>query len=211
MALVLVGLVFLAIPSSDSSQRHQDIQRAMNDLDRAIRMASNESILRNRVTRLRLDMDKDPLEYTVEYGPAGGDFVLPVLQDEEKASLEAEESEKKKVAALDSQFTKVEEFEELSRELPTEVTVVGVASTWQKKLVKTGMANVYFYPTGERDGALLFFTTQEEMAVLEVEPFREATESHFIPYPKGEDGSVAVTDDFQDNQMQEFYKKWQAP
>jgi prepilin-type N-terminal cleavage/methylation domain-containing protein len=211
VALVLVGLVFLAIPSSDSSYRHQDIQRAMNDVDRAVRLASNESVLRNRVTRLRMDLDKDPVEYTVEYGPAGGDFVLPVLQDQASASLESTAKEQKKLASLDAQFIKIEEFEELSRELPTEVSVMGVASTWQKKLATAGMANVYFYPTGERDGALVFFTTQDEMAVLEVEPFREATESHYVPYPKSEEGSVAVTDDFRDTKMQEFYKNWQVP
>jgi prepilin-type N-terminal cleavage/methylation domain-containing protein len=66
VALLLAALIFTALPSSEDSRRHRDLQNAVNDLDRAVRFASNESVLRNTLVRLNVNLDKMPIEYTVE-------------------------------------------------------------------------------------------------------------------------------------------------
>jgi prepilin-type N-terminal cleavage/methylation domain-containing protein len=207
VALLLVSLVFISFPTNEDSRRHQDLQQAMEDVDRAVRFAANEAILRNSVVRLRLDLDKDPVSYVVEYGPPG-DMVLPAALNEDKASLADKEKEKKQVTALDQQFTKVEEFADVTREFSPEVIVPAVATSWQKRLQKIGMASVFFYPTGERDGALVFFATQDELAILEVEPFQDRTRSHFRPFPRTEGGNVADTPGLLDTEVEKFYREW---
>lgn len=210
VALLLVALVFLAIPSSEDSRRHRDIQSALDDVDRAARFAANESVLRNSIVRLRFDLDKDPVEYVVEYGPKG-DLVIPLPEDESKIqSVKEIEESKKKRATLDGQFTKVEEFSDMSRSFSPEVTMLGMAVSWQKSIIKSGQAAAYFYPTGERDGALFFFSTQDEFAALELRPFMEKTYASFIPYPKVPEGQdeVAKIRQFQDTKMEEFQHKW---
>ena len=62
---MLAAMIFLAIPSSDHVQKHRDLKTAVDDLDRSVRFASNESVLRNTVVRLRISLDKSPIEYTV--------------------------------------------------------------------------------------------------------------------------------------------------
>ena len=204
VALVLAAMIFLAVPTSDSTQKHRDIQAVVADLDRTIRFASNESVLRNAVVRIRISLDKDPIEYTVEYGPQGN---LPLPEPTEKTglSLAEEKIEKDKRANLDRQFTKVEEFEDIKNEVRPSVSILGLASTSQKKIMRTGEAVLNFYPTGEKDGGLIFFSTDEEFAYLEVAPFLADTRSIFERLPES---SVAKLQDILQTRMDEVYKEW---
>jgi len=204
VALVLAAMIFLAVPDSDHVQKHRDLKTAVDDLDRSVRFASNEAVLRNAVVRLRLSLDKSPVEYTVEYGPAGN-LPLPDMPEKTQKSLEEEKAESEKRAALDRQFTKVEEFEDIKHEISPDVTILGMASTSQKALIKEGEANLYFYPTGEKDGGLIIFSTVEEIAYLEIAPFLSETNSVFEPL---KDSKVAKLEDILQTRMDEVYKEW---
>lgn len=206
VSLVLVAMIFLAIPSSDNVQKHRDLKSAVDDLDRSVRFAGNEAVLRNSVVRLRLSLDKTPIEYTVEYGPAGN-LPLPDMPEKASKSLEEEKVEKDKRAALDRQFTKVAEFEDIKHEISEDVTILGMASTSQKKLMKDGEATLYFYPTGEKDGGLIIFSTTDEIAYLEVAPFLSETNSVFEPLKTS---GVAKLEDILQTKMDEVYKEWLA-
>jgi prepilin-type N-terminal cleavage/methylation domain-containing protein len=204
VALLLAVLVFLAIPSGDSAQKHRELKTAVDDLDRSVRFAANEAILRNTVVRLRISLDKSPIEYTVEYGPAGN-LPLPEMPEKTSLSLAEEKALKDKSTALDRQFTKVAEFEDIKQELHQDVSVIGVATTSQKGIQKKGEANIYFYPTGEKDGALVFFSTVEEIAYLEIAPFLAETKNVFSPI---DTSSVAKLEDLLQTRMDEVYRDW---
>lgn len=206
VALVLAALIFLAVPSSDNVQMHRNLQTAVDDLDRSVRFAGNEAILRNSVVRLRISLDKSPVEYTVEYGPQGN-LPLPDMPEKTSKSLEEEKAEEEKRAALDRQFTKVEEFEDIKHDISGDVTILGVASTSQKQLITEGEATIYFYPTGEKDGGLIIFSTIEEIAHLEIAPFLSETNSVFEPLNTQ---SVAKLEDILQTRMEEVYKEWMA-
>lgn len=204
VALVLAAMIFLAIPSSEHVQKHRDLKSAVDDLDRSVRFAGNEAVLRNCVVRLRLSLDKSPIEYTVEYGPAGN-LPLPDMPEKTSKSLEEEKVEKDKQVALDRQFTKVEEFEDIKHKISEDVTILGMASTSQKKLMKDGEATLYFYPTGEKDGGLIIFSTTDEIAYLEIAPFLSDTNSVFEPLKTS---GVAKLEDILQTRMDEVYKEW---
>lgn len=204
VALLLVSLILLAIPSSENSLRHRQLEDAVEDLDRAIRFSANESVLRNTVVRLQLFLDKAPPEYTVEYGPKGN-LILPENVDESKLSVDEAKKNEQKRSLLDGQFTKVEEFAEISRAFSVEIDILGGGTSYQKKLIKNKNLALYFYPTGERDEAIVFFTTQDEMAYLKMEAFKDTTTSHFIPYT-GVD--VAKVEELQQTKMEEIFNQW---
>ena len=204
VALVLASLVFLSFPSGEGTQNHRDLQTAVSNIERAMRFASNESVLRNTVVRLRLSLDKTPLEYNVEYGPPGN-MPLPDMPVKPTESLEDEKSDKEKQANLSKQFAKVEEFEEIRHELSEDVQILGIATSYQKKILTNNEASLYFYPTGEKDAALIFFATDDELAYLEVQPFLSETRSVFEPL-KTE--SVAKKEDILQTRMDEVYKEW---
>lgn len=204
VALILASLVFLAVPSGDDTQNHRDLQSAVSDFERSIRFASNESILRNTVVRLRISMDKVPVEYNVEYGPPGN-MPLPDMPEKSGQSLEEEKADQEKISNLNKQFTKVEEFEEIKHKISETVSVIGLATSFQKKILTDNDASIYFYPTGEKDSALLFLSTEEEIAYLDVQPFLSETRSVFETL-KTE--SVAKKEDILQTRMDEVYKEW---
>lgn len=207
VALVLAAMIFLAIPSSDNVQKHRDLQTAIEDLDRSVRFASNEAVLRNSVVRLRISLDKTPVEYTVEYGPAGNLPLPDMPEPKGSQSLEEIKAENDKRTALDRQFNKVEEFEDIKHEISSDVSILGVASTSSKQLIKEGEATLYFYPTGEKDGGIIVFSTIEEIAYLEIAPFLSQTKSVFEPLKTS---SVAKLEDILQTRMDEVYKEWLA-
>lgn len=206
VALVLAAMVFLVVPTGDTAAKHRALRTAVNDLNRATRFASNESVLRNTVVRVRVSLDKAPVEYTVEFGPAGNMPLPDMAQNASKTSLSLaeEKAELDRGTALDKQFNKVEEFEDIKHEISPDVTVIGLASTSQKKLITSGEANIYFYPTGEKDGALIFFSTIEEFAYLEIEPFLSDANEVFQPL----EGSVAKLEDVLQTKMDVVFKEW---
>lgn len=204
VALVLGSMVFLLVSTSDNVQSHRDLKAAMENIERSMMFAANESVLRNTVVRLRFSLDQDPPEYTVEYGPAGN-LPLPEMPEKTVTSLADEKALKDKAAALSRQFNKVEEFEDIKQEINPTVTLLGIATTTQKGIQSEGEASIYFYPTGEKDGALVFFGTTEEFAYIEVAPFLSESRSLFQTL---DPASVAKVGDVLQTKMDEVYREW---
>jgi prepilin-type N-terminal cleavage/methylation domain-containing protein len=204
VALVLAALIFLVVPSSDNVQKHRNLQTALDDLDRSVRFAGNEAVLRNSVVRLKISLDKKPTEYTVEFGPTGN-FPLPDLNEKSSMSLQEEKIEKEKKANLNKQFNKVDEFEDIKHKFSDNVEVLGMATTTTKNLIKEGDAHLYFYPTGEKDGGIIILSTDEEMAYIEIAPFLSETNIVFKPLNTS---SVAKLEDILQTRMDEVYKEW---
>ena len=205
VALLLVSLVVISFPSDDHTEKHRNLQTAVADIERAIGFASNESVLRNTVVRLRISLEKLPIEYNVEYGPPGN-MPLPDMPETLKAgSLEDDKLIKDAQANLDKNFTKVTEFEDIRHEFSENVTITGVATTYQKKILTKGEASIYFYSTGEKDGALIFFSTDQEIAFIEVQPFLSENRTVFEVL---DPDRVAKKDDILQTKMDEVYNKW---
>ena len=204
VALLLVSLVVISFPSSDTTEKHRDLKSAVADIERAIGFASNESILRNTVVRLRISFEKDPIEYNVEYGPPGN-MPLPDMPVNKQNSLDEDRAKAEKLSNLDKQFTKVVEFEEIRHELSHNVQILGVATSFQKKIITDKEASIYFYSTGEKDAALIFFATDDEVAFIDVQPFLSETRTVFEALNPE---SVAKKEDILQTKMDEVYKEW---
>jgi prepilin-type N-terminal cleavage/methylation domain-containing protein len=204
VALLLTSLIVISFPSSDTTEKHRNLKSAVADIERAIGFASNESVLRNTVVRLRIAFEKTPIEYNVEYGPPGN-MPLPDMPEKAHKSLEEEKADADKVSDLNKQFTKVVEFEEIRHELSGDVQILGVATSFQKKMITDGEASIYFYSTGEKDAALIFFATDNEVAYIDVQPFLSETRTVFEALNPE---SVAKKEDILQTKMDEVYKEW---
>lgn len=204
VALMLVVLIFTIIPIGGSGVDRSKLEETIHDFDRAIKFSINESVLRNTVTRIIINLDTEPQEYAVEYGPSG-DLVLPTLQDESRMSLRDREYQQKQLEGIDAQFVRVEEFSEKTKKFPDGIFVVGVASSYLKSIKKESEVAIYFYPTGEKDNALVFFSTDKELAWLDIPPFENNTFVNYYTYSESE---LVNLDDSQDNKMEEIYDQW---
>lgn len=170
LALTAIMLGVLIGGTFTESQRLDD---ALVDMEKAVRFSADEAILRNKIIRIHFQLDKNPQEYAVEYGPSSS-FVLPAFvadkEGDEGLSLEEEEKRTKEKAAFDKKFNPVQEFEEGAQGLPDTVKIVAVGTDLQQKLILDGNASLYVYPTGQKDGAIIFLGTSEEVVALKISP-----------------------------------------
>lgn len=179
-ALFLVSMILLAIPMAVNSSNREKLEEAIDTLDRAVRFATNESVLKNAMVRLRIDLEKSPVEYCVEVAP-NGNLALPKDEDTSRMSIKELEREKEKQEKLNAKFSKVQEFKDTTKGFPENVTILGIAYTDNEKIKNEGNLNIYFYPSGERDGAIILMATEEEVAGLDVMPFQDRTNVRFEP------------------------------
>jgi hypothetical protein len=204
VSLFLIVLIFTVIPMTMEDSGHEKVRESIEKIDRAIRFSTNESILRNSIVRIRIDLEASPNEYVVEYGE-GADFVLPESKDLSRLGIKERELELKKTKKLDSQFKLIDEFSESAEQLPEGIIVYGIGTTYYPKMILEGSANIYFYPTGEKDNAILFFHNDEELATLKVSPFEEKTFDEYFPFSESE---LANLDYSLENKTKEIFEKW---
>jgi prepilin-type N-terminal cleavage/methylation domain-containing protein len=204
VAIVLIAMIMMSIPMDFLSSDHALLEEDIDNLDRASRMAQNEAVLRNVITRVRIDLEKEPIEFAVEYGTSS-DIVLPESQDIDKLSLKEVENRNKKIKNFEAQFAPVEEFTEEVKTLSDVVKVEGIASTSFHKIMKEGNIGIYFYPTGERDGAQIYLSTAKELAYLEIQPFLEETLVEFFDFSSE---SVASLDQTKENKIRDWFETW---
>ncbi len=203
IALSLVAVMF-AIVSVNTDTERQKLDEAMTKIERAVRFATNESILRNSLVRLRLNLDASPVEYTIEYTDSS-QFTLPQATDTSKMSLKEREFEQEKQKKLDSEFATIPEFLDGGEPLAEVVNVYGLATTYYPSTIISGSVSIYFYPTGEKDSALILFYTSEEMATLAISPFEDRFEREYSLFSQQE---LANLEQSLENKTKELVQNW---
>lgn len=204
VALVLVGMIFMLIPSSSDQRDRRAIDTMAYEFDRAIRYAQDESILRNVVTRIRISLSKEPQEYVVEYGPSGN-LPLPEVMDTSRMSISEREAQSEKLKSFDARFTKTDEFSEEPKMFDEIVKILGVATSYRKELIDYEDASIYFFPTGEKDSALIIMASESEMASLDIEAFQQETILDYFPYTPTELENLQYS---QENKLKEIFDQW---
>lgn len=192
VAMTLVVLIFTLIPTSNSNQQRENLEKALFELERASRFAINESILRNNLVRISINLNAQPQTFTVEYATVS-DVVLEEEVDESRLSVKEQEKLLQKKEELSGQFSSVPEFAEKPKEIPRFVEITGFASDNTKNIISTGEVNIHFYPTGERDAAIIFFSTEEEFASLNISSFENRFFKDFKTYTPSELNNYEAT------------------
>jgi prepilin-type N-terminal cleavage/methylation domain-containing protein len=203
VALLLVTIVLGLVTSNPFSSR-KNLDEALNYLERAVRFSSDESTLRNAMVRIHFKMEKDPQSYSVEYGPSGG-FILSIPKSLKDLSSRDAQKEKKKQNKVNSAFTKVKEFKDSDKSLPDYVRILGVATSLQETLVTESEANIYIYPTGEKDNAIIILGTEDEVVAMTMEPFTQEFKRKYVTL---DEDSGEELEDQQQAVAKELYEEW---
>lgn len=179
VALVLVSLI-IGVAVSDPFSQRKNLEEDLDQIERGLRYMSDEAALKNTVVRLRVLLNKEPHEWAIEYGPSEN-FVLPQKEElgAQTESLEEEEERKKEEKAINMNFNRISDFNESNTELKDNVKFVAIATRLTGKLQNKGEANVYAFPGGEQDEAIIMLHTEEEIATLELEAFSSTIKRSF--------------------------------
>lgn len=199
VALALVSVILMMVAGSSFSSR-KNLDELMANMERTIRFSADEAALKNQFLRLTISLDDEEQKISLEYS----DDPNLVIDTEDKEEDDDEEESKKKK----DNFLPVPDFDSDEIKVPVGVKIVGVATGIQQKLISDSEAQLYFYPTGEKDSAIIIFATDDEMAYLEAEPFKQVIERTYVPY------DVEITEEnFADKTLEmaeDFFKKWQS-
>ncbi|PIP93640.1 MAG: hypothetical protein COW00_03650 [Bdellovibrio sp. CG12_big_fil_rev_8_21_14_0_65_39_13] len=206
IALFLGSLLLVVVISGIKGfSAHDKMKEEMDQLERAVRFVKDEAVLRNTVVRLRLFLNKEPQQYTVEFGP-DGNFVIPkfILQDEDKLSLSDKEKMEKDVKRFNSKFSKVDEYAEEAREFHDRVKLVGVATLSAKKLITEGEAAIYAFPNGEIDDALIVLATDQEVGAIKIPSLQPGIDQEMELFENNDADLI----DAQQKKAREVYEQW---
>jgi hypothetical protein len=199
-----MSLVFTFISNGGFSLR-QNLDEALDDIERAIRFSEDESALRNTITRIHFFLDSNPQEFTVEFGP-DDKFIIPAAPPEiTSKSLKDEEIEKKKTEDLNKKFSSVKEFSEKKMEVPDSIKIIGIGSSMEKELIIDFHASLYVYPSGEKDAGFIIVSSDAEMVGLSIEPFSRTYTREYIKIEKSDSEELIDT---QLRMAKEMYEKW---
>jgi hypothetical protein len=204
VALVLVTMMFGLIPNGTFGGSREDLENSVLDVERAVRFAVNESILRNAIVRVSFSISEEKTTYVVEYG-SGANLILPENVDESKLSIKEKEQQEKINKTLDSQFNKVSEFADEDKTLPEGITIAGIGSSYIGEIKYEGNISIYFYPTGEKDSALIFLASDEELITLDIPPFEDTTSKEYYTFTNQDKNNLV---DSIDSIMKGKFEKW---
>lgn len=198
----------MATSSSLFVSTRQELESSIDKMKRAIRFASDEAVLRGRITRIHIRLDDYPQTLQVDYGP-DAKFVLPsfLTQDSSKSSLKEIEQRKADEKSLSQSFSPVSEFQDSPMEINENIRIRAIGTTLTNTLFHEGSISLFFYPTGEKDGGFILFSTNEEMATLTYEQFTSEINEEFL-----EINTDAETEEMLDNyfidKSKEYFNQW---
>jgi hypothetical protein len=207
VALFLIALVITSFTMSGGVfNPHRKLEEALDNLERAVRFSQDESILRNKIVRISLKTGEPPNSFTVEYSPEN-DFILPSKIFDDQLALDnySEEEIQNKKKKIENQFSKVQEFQESPIEFNEQVRIIGVGTTLINKMQVFADTSIFFYPSGEKDGALIVLANEEEIATLAIEPFTLEFKRNFYRIEGDQ-----IDDEFFANKAEDLYKEWQS-
>jgi len=149
VALLLVATI-MALSISNPFGTTDDLESEVKNIERAITYMSDESAIRNTITRLHIYLSKDPQEYAIEYGPSS-QFVLPAKSEDSinVMTKEEEEAKAKETKEINSKFARISDFQESNATLKESVKVFAVGDAKSKMIQENGEVSVYSFPSGE--------------------------------------------------------------
>lgn len=176
----------------------------MTKIGRASRFSVNESILRSAIVRIKFNLETNPAEYAVEYGKRAN-LVLPETQDLSRLSIKEREAEDENSKKFDNQFNPVPEFIDEPQQFPELVSFYGLGTTYYSSLITEGTPSIYFYPTGEKDSAIIFLYTPLEIAALEISPFEDTMRETYYKFTPAE---LENFDYSLESKAREIFEQW---
>ena len=206
VAMALVSIILLIAVGTDFSDR-KSLDQILDKYERVIRFSSDEAILKNNFVRMNLNIDKDDGQHlSLEYSDDKNFVIdLELARRENSESESDKELREEKEKEQNSSFSNVPEFEAEDFELPGNVVLLGSGSELTENFITSGKTQIYFYPNGQKDASIIIFATSDELATLEIEPFRRVINRRYIKIPEDFNGEF---EEYIVEKANEIFSEW---
>ncbi|EQC46032.1 Tfp pilus assembly protein FimT/FimU [Bacteriovorax sp. Seq25_V] len=176
VALALVTIVLMMVAGTSFSSR-QNLDEMLNKVERIVRFASDEASLKNQFIRLSVELDTEEQKIKLEYAD-DANLVLEAPKENPDDEIRDDDKKEKKKEE-DKSFSTVSDFDSDEFSLPVGVKFVAIGTSLSKNLIKNSTAPIYFYPTGEKDSAIIIFATDTEIATVEIKSFGQVIDRNY--------------------------------
>lgn len=201
VAMALVTVVLTMVAGNTFSSR-KNLDELMGNVERAIRFSADEAALKNQFVRITFNLEAENQSFNIEYSD---DATLVI--DPKPPKKSDDEDEEKKTQQSDG-FSTVPDFDAEEFDLPIGTRIVAIGSGLTKTLMTEGSPQIYFYPTGEKDSAIIMFATEDEVSYLEVNPFQNIIDRNYIQFDEEIDDENFIEKTLE--KAEEIYKEWIA-
>ncbi len=201
VGLLLISLTFGLITTGVSNSRDR-LDATRQHIERAIAFSIDEATIRNAIIRIHFTFDFERQKITVEAGE-DGNYMLPSYLFNPEDLSEEELAKAKK--SLRNSFQKVKTFQESDYTLDDDIRIIGIASSISKQLITEGEAAIYFYPTGEKDSALIILGSDEELITIEIARYLLKIKVNYHTLELNEEDSISEK---QLDLAKELFEKW---
>ncbi len=182
LVALFIGASLYGLYEAGALSSRKDLDELALNLERTIRYSVDESALRNAIVRIHFFLDNEPQEYAVEFGPDDS-FVMPIIKGGASQGVSLKEQEKyvKQIEDLNKKFNLVKEFDEKNKQIEDNIAVIAVGTAISEDLITEFHASIYFYPSGEKDNAIIILGSEEELVSINIDPFTLEIERNYHP------------------------------
>jgi prepilin-type N-terminal cleavage/methylation domain-containing protein len=153
LVALTLGAGLYGLYQQSGNDNRKKLEESINNLERAIRFSLDEATLRNTI----------------------GHFVLPpqeaIVSNLSSSENDEKEKAKKVKSALDRKFSKVSDYSDRTLTIQWPIKLIGVGTTHSKVFITDSEASIYVFQTGEKDSGIIILGSEEELAVLALDPF----------------------------------------
>lgn len=183
--IVLIGIISTMGYRMISGQSGKDkLDEFKDDLNRTINFASSEAIIRNKVIRLIIHLDKTPQSYSIQVASTT-QLLLPEKESQKFMDKSLDEEDQKKLTEKFNQsFLPHPEGKE--KDFSIDIEIIGLAHMENKELQFDQDFSTYFYPSGEKDPTLFVVKTHNEVMAISYDAFRDRMLTKYYPLEPGE-------------------------
>lgn len=212
VALVIVALAFTAFVGSPfTSNERSKLSDSIARVQRIIKLAQDESILQNKITRIRFTRDEDnEEEVLMEIGVASSSEIL-LLESIDTSKLDRKEFEayEEKLKEQNASFTPIEDdIDQKDLKIIDPISFLGIGLPEKKELIQNEI-DIFFFPSGEKDMAVIYLMNQKEIAQIQIDSFQVHTDYTFITSIfDPEENPNKNSFDFQLERAQKIFKRW---
>jgi prepilin-type N-terminal cleavage/methylation domain-containing protein len=185
--IFLISLIFYVGASMLRSSSREETEQVINSIQRGVRFANDESVIRNYTVRLKILMDKSPQELALEYSTNSEILVDDPSKQEEYLDLEEKKRKKKQAEELNQSFLVNDEFKKNVEEIPESVIIFGAKTADQENVSFQEEFHLYFYPSGIRDQGIIFLGSIDEIAKITIDAVRDKFDVEYRKNPYGLD------------------------
>lgn len=203
VAMFLMAMVVVVVLTGGSSGQNQEMEETATNIERSVRFGMDEAALRNVVVRVHFELNKDPQEFSVQYGP-NAQFIPPPQSESNPSSLSGSDKkfydeQSKKLA---SQFNRIRELKEDTFKVYLPLKIVGIGLGDSEQFIYDGQVSLYLYPTGEKDHGVVVLANDDQILMLTINPFSMEFETDIYPIQGEAEWDNIIS------QAQGYFQEW---